>query len=196
VNYPKAYIEYLIQFHATRDYFECHELLEEYWKEHPDDPLSQLWVCMIQVAVGQYHERRGQRRGARLMYKGALAKLAQHNSASLGLVHDELVEILEARVDACRSYDEYEDILLPFSDNGLLALCREQAVARDLTWQLSSNELSEDIIYRHTRRDRSEVIAAREAALQLRHQQAELAAQDVTSGKETVVGNEKKVDKI
>src|SRR5690606_10575582 len=172
-------------FHATRDYFECHELLEEFWKEHPEDPLAQVWVCMIQVAVGQYHERRGQRRGARLMYRSALAKLAQLDSAQLGLVHDTLVANLEERVDACRSYDEYEDINLPFSDNALLALCREQALERGLTWELSSNEVSEDIIYRHMRRDRSDVIAARKAALQLRQQQREMdIKQDVTQEKE------------
>ena len=31
--YPEAYIEYLMYFHGNRDYFECHEVLEEYWKE-------------------------------------------------------------------------------------------------------------------------------------------------------------------
>jgi len=33
--YPEPYLEYLIQFHAERDYFECHEILEEYWKSAP-----------------------------------------------------------------------------------------------------------------------------------------------------------------
>ena len=41
-EYPEAFISYLIEFHATRDYFECHELLEEYWKAHPGDPLAGL----------------------------------------------------------------------------------------------------------------------------------------------------------
>lgn len=31
--YPEAYIEYLAEFHGSRDYFECHELLEEHWKK-------------------------------------------------------------------------------------------------------------------------------------------------------------------
>lgn len=31
--YPAEYLEYLVYFHADRDYFECHEILEEYWKE-------------------------------------------------------------------------------------------------------------------------------------------------------------------
>ncbi|WP_260405419.1 DUF309 domain-containing protein, partial [Paenibacillus sp. 598K] len=64
--YPDDYIQYLIEFHVTRDYFECHELLEEYWKEQPgDDPFYDTWVGLIQIAVSQYHHRRSNHRGAR-----------------------------------------------------------------------------------------------------------------------------------
>lgn len=51
VNYPQAYIEYLEYYHGARDYFECHEVLEEYWKENPSSPLSAAWVGLIQLAV-------------------------------------------------------------------------------------------------------------------------------------------------
>lgn len=180
MNYPQPYIEYLIQFHATRDYFECHELLEEYWKERPHDETSELWVACIQIAVAQYHERRGKRRGAQLMYQSALNKLAKHDSGQIGLEHESLLVLLQVRVKACMTYDEYVDLSLPFADQSLLTYCREQANARNLVWSRSSDEVSEDIIYRHTRRDRSEVIAARAAALALKQQQAaQRAAHDV-----------------
>lgn len=172
MNYPKPYIEYLIQFHATRDYFECHELLEEYWKERVQDETSELWVACIQIAVAQYHERRGKRRGAQLMYQSALGKLAKHDSGKIGLEHEQLLTLLQARVEACMLYDEYADLSLPIADQSLLAYCEEQAAARHLVWLRSSDDVSEDIIYRHTRRDRSEVIAARAAALALKQQQA------------------------
>ena len=35
-QYPEAYTDYLCYFHGARDYFECHEVMEEYWKEHPN----------------------------------------------------------------------------------------------------------------------------------------------------------------
>ena len=54
--YPEAYIDFLVHFHGDRDWFECHERLEEYWKEHPDDPKSDTWVGLIQVAeIGRAH---------------------------------------------------------------------------------------------------------------------------------------------
>lgn len=31
--YPPEYIEFLYHFHCDRDYFECHEILEELWKK-------------------------------------------------------------------------------------------------------------------------------------------------------------------
>ena len=64
MGYPKAYILYLVHFHGDRDYFECHEILEEHWKEmDPKDRMSH-WVGLIQIAVAVYHERRENRQGA------------------------------------------------------------------------------------------------------------------------------------
>lgn len=52
--YPKAYIEYLVHFHSDRDYFECHEILEEHWKQ---DGRNKGWLVLIQTAVAFYHYR-------------------------------------------------------------------------------------------------------------------------------------------
>jgi predicted metal-dependent hydrolase len=191
MNYPKAYIEYLVQFHATRDFFECHELLEEYWKEHTEDAGCELWVGMIQLAVAQYHERRGQRRGAQMMYVAALDKLARYDSSQLGLIHDQLVTLLEDRIAACITYDEYADLSLPFADEQLLVVCREQAEARGLIWERASSEVDEDIIYRHSRRDRSDVIAARAAALLLKQQEAREKALQKANHKALLAEDEK-----
>ncbi|MFC6332193.1 DUF309 domain-containing protein [Paenibacillus septentrionalis] len=172
MNVPEAYIEYLIEFHATRDFFECHELLEEYWKEHPSDGLSELWVMCIQIAVGQYHERRQNRRGAELMYQSALGKLIRHLSMpnQLGLDMPSLQKLLEQHIAACKQQQPYLDMMLPIDHIKLLEMCRQQAEQRGLHWGRSSSEVSEDIIHRHLRRDRSEVIQARAAALrQSRH---------------------------
>lgn len=173
MKYPNAYIEYLIQFHATRDYFECHELLEEYWKEQPQDPLSELWVACIQIAVAQYHERRRNYRGAQLMYQSALKKLAAQDSGQIGLEHERLAALLEARTAACKAEAEYVDLSLPIADQQLLVFCQQLAEARGLVWLQASSALAEDVIHRHARRDRSDVIAARAAALAQRQQAAE-----------------------
>jgi len=166
MNYPNRYVEYLIQFHATRDFFECHELLEEHWKEHPNDGLSQLWVACIQIAVGQYHERRGNTRGGLLMYQSAKSKLNRENFSQSGLDIDALLPMLELRIEACQSEASYEDMNLPINDGQLLTFCYNESLSRGLTWNCSSSDVGEEIIDRHTRRDRRAVIAARNEALE------------------------------
>jgi len=173
-QYPKAYIYYLIEFHATRDLFECHELLEEYWKENPSDPRAKLWVALIQLAVGAYHERRGNRKGASKMYAESLKKLnKEHVQSELGIDQEELIRLLETKVENVlhMNSEHYEDINFKFVDKKLEQTCRRICEMRGLIWGAESPLHNEDIIHRHTKRDRSEVTEARRKALALKKQQ-------------------------
>lgn len=164
--YPVEYINYLIEFHATRDYFECHELLEEYWKENPSDGYEAFWVGCIQVAVGQYHERRHNLRGARLMYESAIHKLTPQPQVVLGVNLQDLLLQLQQHVQACQLQLPYEDIMFNIVDDQLRKQCEHETALRDLRWGLSSEETTDDIIHRHKLRDRSDVISARQVALE------------------------------
>ncbi|WJH34118.1 DUF309 domain-containing protein [Paenibacillus sp. CC-CFT747] len=84
-HYPEEYRAYLVYFHAERDYFECHEILEEYWKSNPQDPLAPAWVGLIQLAVGLYHERRSNTSGALKMLNGANSRLTEDALEKLGI---------------------------------------------------------------------------------------------------------------
>ncbi|MDQ8739396.1 DUF309 domain-containing protein [Paenibacillus sp. LHD-38] len=161
--FPKAYIDYLVEFHASRDYFECHELLEEYWKEHPEDPLSLTWVGLIQLAVGLYHERRGNRRGAEKMLVQAERKLFMAPLAELGIKKDSLVEQLKLRITSLQTGEDrlYSDIDFLIINDEVAALCKQACEQRGLKWGTPSPLHDESIIHRHTKRDRSEVILAR-----------------------------------
>jgi len=169
--YPDAYIAYLVEFHATRDYFECHELLEEYWKEHPGDGKGAIWVGLIQTAVGQYHERRGNLRGAAMMYRQALDRLNVSELEPLGLDRTSLVEQLRDRLEVTLSgRPDYQDINLKLIHESLKEQCMKLCEERGLSWGISSPMHDESVIHRHLKRDRSEVIAAREAALLAKRQ--------------------------
>lgn len=73
--------------------------------------------------------------------------------------------MLKQRIEACEKQEAYEDMLLPFLDKELLELCKKEAAARGLSWGQESASVPDFIIHRHTLRDRSDVIAARQAAL-------------------------------
>ncbi|WP_133174958.1 DUF309 domain-containing protein, partial [Heyndrickxia sporothermodurans] len=85
---PEAYIEYLVHFHGDRDYFECHELLEEHWKLTDIKNRHSVWVGLIQLAVSQYHYRRSNIVGAIRLMKKALNNLIENKNILITLKID------------------------------------------------------------------------------------------------------------
>lgn len=165
-RYPEAYVEFLAHFHATRDFFECHELLEEYWKEETSPERKGLWHGLIQVAVGLYHERRGNLKGAKQMLSSAIQRLSQTDTKPSGLQTDLLLKQLQARIDKLSA--PYEDLDLPISDSELEGLAKTKAEQWGVIWGRSSPMSNEELIHRHTRRDRTEVIEERERRIKER----------------------------
>jgi predicted metal-dependent hydrolase len=52
-----------VQEFNEREFFECHETLEELWRAEPH-PIRYLYQGILHVAVGYYHQRRGNHHGA------------------------------------------------------------------------------------------------------------------------------------
>jgi predicted metal-dependent hydrolase len=167
--YPEAYTDYLLYFHAQRDYFECHEVMEEFWKEHPGDERSRTYVALIQIAVGMYHIRRGNRTGAVKMLQSAERNAQAAHVSSLGMDAQKLQELIHQTWSQIERDDyRYEDIDLPINDQELTALCLDECKRRGLTWQMPSPMADELLIQKHTRRDRSDVIEERARQQQIR----------------------------
>ncbi|RIW33565.1 DUF309 domain-containing protein [Bacillus salacetis] len=167
MNYPKEYLDYLIHFHCDRDYFECHEVLEEYWKKTDPGNRDSVWVGLIQVAVGFYHFRRQNRTGAARMMQKGWANLKHHKRSlqELGIDPSRLQKIMEQTIENIISGERYISIRLPVSNElkqMLQAKCGESS---------SNQRVPASIIHRHSRRDRTEVIREREKALLMRKKQ-------------------------
>ncbi|GIQ67662.1 DUF309 domain-containing protein [Xylanibacillus composti] len=178
MNYPKAYVDYLVYFHAARDYFECHEVMEEYWKEHPDDPLKEVWHVCIQLAVTAYHERRGNFAGALKMLKQARSRMRATGMPLLlnkaGLDAERLNSMTEhwqckletASSEGLQEQNEsrFADPVLPIVDQSLLQASRAEAERRGLMWLAPSRMDEASLIHKHKLRDRSDVMKARQEA--------------------------------
>ena len=180
-RYPEPYKDYLILFHTERDYFECHEVLEEYWKSCTNDPDRSLWVGLIQIAVGLYHQRRGNIPGAVKMLNSAKFLLPEQMIYSLGLNGAHLQNILEARLLelANQPFLSFTDMNLPIIDKQLEISCLQQCERSGLQWMAPSDLSNTDLIHKHTLRDRSEVIEARSLVKQKRlHSNAVNGRQD------------------
>ncbi|MGD6815698.1 DUF309 domain-containing protein [Metabacillus sp. 84] len=168
--YPEAYIDYLVHFHGDRDYFECHEILEEYWKEKPPAERDPVWVSLIQIAVALYHHRRGNFKGAERLIKNSLRFLndSPGKLLKLGLIENEVKSLLETRLLDIQSRHPYGSLHLPIGDTELEKACRHRAASKGMKWQSLSDLNNDDIIHRHRTRDRSEVIEERLNQLMLK----------------------------
>nr|WP_027414688.1 DUF309 domain-containing protein [Aneurinibacillus terranovensis] len=165
--YPQQYIDYLVYFHADRDYFECHEILEEYWKSFPIETRSAVWVGLIQIAVGLYHQRRGNLTGAEKMFAGALAILRDKQLSNLGVDREALLHDLQHRLQTLHT-TPYADLNLPLTAPELVQSCKTHAKKRAVTWLAPSDFTNSFLMHKHTLRDRSHVIRTREDTIKRR----------------------------
>ncbi len=152
--FPLPYIEFLAHFHGDRDFFECHEVLEDHWKNTGMEKGS-VWVGLIQIAVSFYHYRRGNKRGAIKMLEKALDIVNKKRAElhSLGINHEQLLSMLIRSCQDMQSGAPYRPINLPIQDSELLTVCKERVRLIGFDWG-GKEELNEYIINKHIARKR------------------------------------------
>ncbi|PGA09552.1 DUF309 domain-containing protein [Bacillus mycoides] len=170
--YPTEYIQFLIHFHGDYDYFECHEILEEYWKLKPRGERDNYLVGLIQIAVSLYHHRRSNWNGAEKMIKSAIALLEKNSTSlhQLGIDHKQLMFLLNERSHYIHKKEIFAPLFLPLLDVSLEKQCIQLCKKQNLSWKDVNVIPGEYIISKHTLRDRTEVISERHEQLQKRKQ--------------------------
>lgn len=169
--YPDAYINFLVHFHGSRDYFECHEILEEYWKQTKENERKKsVWVGLIQMSVALYHQRSGNMEGAyRILSKGLnIIEKQKEAIVKLGLDYEKFLLLLRKRLKEIQNSVSYYSIALPINDQELLEAAISRCHILGYTWNEKSDLSNSFLIKKHTLRDRQSVILEREEQLQLR----------------------------
>lgn len=168
--YPEEYIEYLIHFHGDRDYFECHEILEEYWKQVDKNNKNSILVGFILLAVSCYHHRRENFSGAHRTLSKALNIFKDQKTqiANFGFDPNEFISFLKARLLLIQNHQSYTSMNLPIQEQELIVLCKNAAKEKKFVWCQESDLSNKELVHRHARRDRSDVIAERNQAIQLK----------------------------
>jgi predicted metal-dependent hydrolase len=171
MNYPKEFIQYLAEFHGSRDYFECHEILEEYWKKQQPLDRESIWVGFIQLAVGMYHYRRDNHPGALRTLQKSKQILNQHMEKvnHLGIDSDELLNLLTESIHRLKTNEPYRSPFLPIKDPELLTACQSMCTEYGYSWNCISNLSDSSLVNRHSTRDRTEVIEERFKQLKKRN---------------------------
>ncbi len=168
--YDQAYIDYLVHFHCDRDYFECHEVLEEHWKKDSAGERKNYWVGFIQIAVGLYHHRRRNFKGALRMISNAIHLLESEQEIvlKLGIHYDELMQLLRNRKHEILHNIDYHSMNLPIIDSHLRSLCEQECHTHNITWGVESDLKNEYLIHKHMKRDRTDVILERAKQLRMK----------------------------
>jgi predicted metal-dependent hydrolase len=168
--YPQEYIDFLVHFHCDRDYFECHEILEEYWKKIDPGNKDSIWVGLIQIAVSCYHHRRHNFNGAKKTLEHSIRILTNYmdQTVKLGLNGELLVKMLNKRLEVILKGETYTSFNFPINDQSLIQQCHKFAKEEGFYWGSQSSTASEEIIHRHKLRDRTYVIEERIQALNAR----------------------------
>jgi uncharacterized protein len=161
--YPRDYIKFLVHFHADRDYFECHEILEEYWKTETEGHKDSIWVGFILLAVSTYHHRRSNFAGAKRTLEKALRIFSQHDNeiSKFGLDKVSLFPLLHELLAAIEKQKPYQSFNLPINDSILLEQCKAECGTLGFVWGKESEISDKELVNRHSLRDRTPVIQDR-----------------------------------
>ncbi|MDE5412028.1 DUF309 domain-containing protein [Alkalihalobacterium chitinilyticum] len=162
MKYPQAFIDYLIYFHSQRDFFECHEVLEEHWKSE-EGGKEKVWVGFIQIAVALYHYRRQNFEGAKRMITSALRILEEEKNrvSDLGVNSEQLLVDLPLIKNNIANKLPYRDYNIPIEDERLLHACTNQCKKENLQWCIPSDFNDRYLINKHSLRNREDVINER-----------------------------------
>jgi predicted metal-dependent hydrolase len=102
-----ARLEHGIRLFNEREFFVCHEVLEEEWT--PERGPRRLFLqALIHMAVGLYHASRGNPVGAGRQIRKGLRKLSGYLPSCEGIdterLHREMAAVLE-RIEAGENYE-------------------------------------------------------------------------------------------
>lgn len=162
--YPKAYVDYLVYFHGVRDYFECHEILEDEWKKDERGERKTYWRGLIQIAVGLYHWRRQNFIGAGKSLRNAYSNLEEERRAlvELALNSDKLMALLNELLQEIEEQRHYRSINLPITDEALIKQCERLCIEKGCVMGNPSDLSDLAILHKHRQPNRETILSKRE----------------------------------
>jgi predicted metal-dependent hydrolase len=136
-TYDRLYVDFIYYFNIERDYFECHEVMEELWLEEGRKPLYQ---GLLQIAVGLYHHWNGNVGGSIKLFSQGIEKLQHFSSPILGIdlamIVEESRQYLQKLLNIAESPFEFYDLNLilvdPILEAKLAARITETPVQQEL----------------------------------------------------------------
>lgn len=158
--YHPLFLQFIVYFNDNQDYFECHEVLEEYWKEQENFSKDHPLTGYILMATGLYHWRRGNTVGASRTLNKAITRFrempVQFDDYLEEVSIDEIIIQLEHCLTRIELGEYFYTFQLPISSE----LEVEAEKSKSLIVLLPKNSAS--VIHKHMQRDRTDILLQRE----------------------------------
>ncbi|MCJ1662081.1 DUF309 domain-containing protein [Staphylococcus sp. NRL 18/288] len=157
-----ALIDFYYQFHKHQHYFLCHDILEDAWKANPYFSKNEAIVSLILFTTAMYHYRRENYIGALKSCKKALITFQNaKDKSSVGLQEEKYEALLNTQIEKIAQHEQFTPIKLPINKQFENKIYTEMP-----DYEFNEFVVKDDyIVHHHLRRDRSEVIAARQHAI-------------------------------
>ncbi|RUL55081.1 DUF309 domain-containing protein [Lysinibacillus antri] len=161
--FHSLFVDYCTYFNGNQDYFECHEVLEEYWKECAPGDKNHPLVGYVQLATGMYHWRRNNKNGARKILKKALNNFSKNELSPFF-----------AFIDYAKLYRDCENCIATIEKDMPFQLIKLSITNKELSTIVNEKikELpilsTEYLLHKHMLRDRSDILKARDEKIRRR----------------------------
>jgi predicted metal-dependent hydrolase len=153
--HPK-FVQFLKEFNDINDYFECHEVLEDYWKEIAPRQKNHPLTAFILMSTSMYHWRRGNIPGAIKTMNKSIKRFIETYDSSFFTTLD-FKDIMQSTTNSLllmQKISEFQPFSIQIIDSELLSLVNKLKIK-------NSDELH-FLIHKHMLRDRSEILEVRE----------------------------------
>lgn len=164
----QALISFYYHFHHQQHYFLCHDILEEAWKAQPHYSKNDAVVSLILFATACYHYRRDNRVGADKSFSKALKVIEPFDDQDdiLGLDLRSYKKVIQEERTRLEQGEPFDPIQLP-----LTTKMEDEIIHVYPEYQFSEEVITNPyILHHHIERNRTEVVRARQRALQERQQ--------------------------
>ncbi|GEM_PF-321245 len=155
------FVQFLVYFNTNQDYFEGHEVLEDYWKSVSAQTKLHPLTAFILLTTGMYHWRRGNFEGS----SRTLQKAQQRFADAIPLFPDYTEEIdfegllldIERAVLSNRDRQPFKPFTIRVPSLSLF----EKTQAAALTLPLLPAG-SDPVVHKHMLRDRTDILKIRD----------------------------------
>ena len=157
------YVDFYNFFNGNQDYFECHEVLEQYWREIAPGDKEHVLVGLVQLATGMYHWRRGNFNGALKILTKSLHNIKTNKqSIFLKPINLPLLEkqILHS-ISQVEQHKPFQFFTIDIVDSELKRLVDKRMLEQP-------NSDDQFLLHKHMLRDRTEILEARAAKIELK----------------------------